>query len=244
MPDKEDLSVHTPNRQQQMIQIRLREAIKNGGGYTAVLERVDIAPASLNRYLKGHEMKVSTAIELAAACNVSPQWLLFGDENKEIREGSHSEVLGLNHASIPQYKGNASAGNGSSVANEDAYDFIKLSRNSLPTIVLNRLSNLVAVTVRGDSMSPSLYDCDTIFVDTKDRSIITGCVYVLRRDSDLLVKRLSWSVSGDLIVSSDNPLYKPEEISASRARQLFEDGGLPISIVGRVIWRMGIMGAR
>lgn len=205
-----------------------------------------VSKTTLSGYMNGNEWKLGHADRIANACEVSLQWLLFGDGSDEIKSDSDRDIEKLktsNSVSIPQYTGNASAGNGSYAANVDSYAVINIGRDALPPIVLSRLSSLVAVTVRGDSMIPSLYDCDTIFVDTKDCEIITGAVYVLRRDTDLLVKRLSWSVTGDLIVSSDNPLYKPEQISAAKARQLFEDGGLPIAIVGRVIWRMGIMGA-
>ena len=206
-----------------------------------------VSKTTLSGYMNGNEWKLGHADRIANACGVSLQWLLFGDSSDGIKSNQDQSIEKpkiSNSVSIPQYTGNASAGNGSYVANVDSYAVINIGRDVLPPIVLSRLASLVAVTVRGDSMIPSLYDCDTIFVDTKDCEIITGSVYVLRRDTDLLVKRLSWSVTGDLIVSSDNPLYKPEQISAVKARQLFEDGGFPIAIVGRVIWRMGIMGAR
>lgn len=240
-----NLSVLAANRQTESIVLRLREAVKNAGKQKDVASRAGIPASSLTDYLGGRELKLSVAARLANACGVSLEWLAVGENPVPQLQKEQSEIpVDFNNVSIPHYVGNASAGNGSFAANVDSYAVINIGRDALPPIVLSRLSSLVAVTVRGDSMSPSLYDCDTIFVDTNDCEIITGAVYVLRRDTDLLVKRLSWSVTGDLIVSSDNPLYKPEQISAAKARQLFEDGGFPIAIVGRVIWRMGIMGAR
>lgn len=226
---------------------RLKTAVERAGGNEVISELSKVSKTTLSGYMNGNEWKLGHADRIATACKVSLQWLLFGDGPEETKITADRDIEKFNasnNVSIPQYTGNASAGNGSYAANVDSYAVINIGRDVLPPIVLSRLSSLVAVTVRGDSMIPSLYDCDTIFVDTKDCEIITGAVYVLRRDTDLLVKRLSWSVTGDLIVSSDNPLYKPEQISAVKARQLFEDGGFPIAIVGRVIWRMGIMGAR
>lgn len=235
------------NRQIEKRFSRLKAAVERAGGNEVVADLSKVSKTTLSGYMNGNEWKLGHADRIANACEVSLQWLLFGDGSDEIKSDPDRGIeksKTSNNVSIPQYSGNASAGSGSYTANVDSYAVINIGRDALPPIVLSRLSSLVAVTVRGDSMIPSLYDCDTIFVDTKDCEIITGAVYVLRRDTDLLVKRLSWSVTGDLIVSSDNPLYKPEQISAAKARQLFEDGGFPIAIVGRVIWRMGIMGAR
>ncbi|ATJ89390.1 hypothetical protein HK16_10815 [Acetobacter senegalensis] len=245
-----DLSELARNRQIEPIVKRIREAVDDAGGPKAVAQLCDVPLSTFSGYLSGREVKLSIASRIADVCGVSLDWLATGRGQNDavplkISKPPQQDVCETENSnvSIPQYTGNASAGNGSYAANVESYAVINIGRDALPPIVLSRLSSLVAVTVRGDSMIPSLYDCDTIFVDTKDCEIITGAVYVLRRDTDLLVKRLSWSVTGDLIVSSDNPLYKPEQISAAKARQLFEDGGLPIAIVGRVIWRMGIMGA-
>ena len=63
------------------------------------------------------------------------------------------------------------------------------------------------ITARGDSMMPTIFDGDRLVVDRDDRRVgRTGAIFVLRRDGDLLVKRVARS--GDtLTIASDNPAY-------------------------------------
>ncbi|MCE0742713.1 S24 family peptidase [Acetobacter sicerae] len=231
-----------PNLEPDFVVERLKEAVERGGGYSRIVASSGISSSALSNYLNGREMKIGTANRLASACGVSLQWLLFGDDECEkppvAAQGSGDQI------SIPLFEGEVSAGPGALAPNVENFATIEIGRMSLPLQVLSRLSHLVAVTVRGDSMYPTLSDGDIVFVDTGDHSVITGSVYVMRRDTDLLIKRLSWNMSGDLVVSSDNSQYRDEQISADRARQLFEQGASPIVVVGRVVWRMGTIGAR
>ncbi|AQS83879.1 MAG: S24 family peptidase [Gluconobacter sp.] len=231
-----------PNLEPDFVVERLKEAVERGGGYSRIVASSGISSSALSNYLNGREMKIGTANRLASACGVSLQWLLFGGnvvEKQPVPAQSSGDQI-----SIPLFEGEVSAGPGALAPNVENFATIEIGRMSLPSQVLSRLSNLVAVTVRGDSMYPTLSDGDIVFVDTGDHAVITGSVYVMRRDTDLLIKRLSWNMSGDLVVSSDNSQYRDEQISADRARQLFEQGASPIVVVGRVVWRMGTIGAR
>lgn len=54
---------------------RLREAIQRAGGASAVSRRSRVALSTLNDYLKGKEARFTRVAALAAACNVSLDWL-------------------------------------------------------------------------------------------------------------------------------------------------------------------------
>lgn len=84
-----------------------------------------------------------------------------------------------------------------------------------------------AVTVRGDSMAPTLADGDLILVDhgAAARPVGDG-VHVLRQDGVLIVKRLAREVGGRWSVASDNP-HVPDQVGVAAAA---------LSIVGRVLW--------
>ncbi|OUJ10668.1 phage repressor protein [Acetobacter sp. DsW_063] len=241
-----EFPVRDDSRELTNVAERLREAVSKAGGNRAVSEQSGIPISTLNTYIAGRDMKGLAAARLARTCGVSLEWLYFGPDAASPPQLARTlpAKTAQNLISIPQFDVQVSAGHGTLAPNVESSASIEIGRHSLPSSVLARLNHLTAVTVRGDSMSPSLYDGDTILIDTGDCEVIAGSVYVLRRDTDIMVKRLSWSVTGDLIVSSDNPAYERETISASRARQLFEDGGHPIVVVGRVVFRIGIMGAR
>jgi hypothetical protein len=59
---------------------RLRQAVRAAGGNKVVATRSGVAPGTLNSYLAGGEMKLTPAVALAAACNVSLDWLATGRE--------------------------------------------------------------------------------------------------------------------------------------------------------------------
>lgn len=66
---------------------------------------------------------------------------------------------------------------------------------------------LYAIEVHGESMEPSLYDGDTIVVNTADTKPVDGAVFVLNHGGEVVVKRLERD--GPMwYLASDNP--RPE----------------------------------
>lgn len=226
---------------------RLRTVIESVGGYSTIVDKAGISSSTLSNYLNGREMKVSVARKIASVAGVDPAWLIFGGRapselgTKQLVASDNSKPE--DRVSVRLVNVEASAGHGRSPSNIEEYAYVDLIRSNLPPYVLSRLNHLVGVTVRGDSMQPTLYDNDTIFVDIEDTDIIPGCVYVLRRDTDFMVKRLTWTIMGDLVVSSDNARYPSETIDAKRAKSLFEAGGSPVQIMGRVLYKTGTIGS-
>lgn len=85
--------------------------------------------------------------------------------------------------------------------------------------------------VRGESMSPTINNGDTVLINLADREIIPGEVYALVGEEGLRVKRLQ-KRGGIIYMHSDNQLqpgrYPDEAI---------EDGSH--AVIGRVVWKAG-----
>lgn len=64
-------------------------------------------------------------------------------------------------------------------------------------------SDLLAITVRGESMEPSLYEGDVIIVNTADRKMVDGSVYAVNYEGEVVVKRMQRD-SGMWWLTSDN----------------------------------------
>jgi len=62
---------------------------------------------------------------------------------------------------------------------------------------------LLAVTVRGESMEPALYEGDVIVVNTRDTALMDGAVYVVNYEGEVVVKRLQRD-AGQWWLTSDN----------------------------------------
>lgn len=67
---------------------------------------------------------------------------------------------------------------------------------------LNR-DALVSTTVRGESMEPALYDGDVIVVNTADKQLVSGAVYVVNYEGEAVVKRMQRD-AGQWWLTSDN----------------------------------------
>lgn len=86
---------------------------------------------------------------------------------------------------------------------------------------------LSAIRVEGDSMEATLRDGDEILVDRSPRPLRDG-IHVVRAGDVLLVKRLDTSRPGVLALVSDNPAYRPVELSRGE-----------VQVIGRVVWKSG-----
>lgn len=62
---------------------------------------------------------------------------------------------------------------------------------------------LVSTTVRGESMEPALYDGDVIVVNTADKKLVSGSVYVINYEGEAVVKRMIRD-AGQWWLASDN----------------------------------------
>lgn len=66
---------------------------------------------------------------------------------------------------------------------------------------------LLSIVVRGESMEDGLHDGDTIVVNTADKKLVSGAVYVVNYEGEAVVKRLLRD-AGQWWLTSDNPDQK------------------------------------
>lgn len=128
---------------------------------------------------------------------------------------------------IPHYEIHASAGDGSHLDQEYFENFLPFQTSWLKNITQSNQDKLTSISVKGDSMYPTLSDGDQILVDMGISNPDREGIYVLRISDALHVKRVTFNpISNRISIKSDNPLYdswddlKPENVD----------------IVGRVIW--------
>lgn len=161
-----------------------------------------------------------------AACKVlgiDPNDFLFNmvDESK---------ITPFNIYQIPLLIHNASAGNGTHIA--DVEDNIECMMDVSKDMFKMSLSPaqqkaFVAVRVRGDSMMPTLKEDDVVVINTEDIMPKDG-IFVIRINDCLFVKRLRCSIS-KVEILSDNPFYKTQVASG----EWFDYND--IKIIGKVI---------
>ncbi len=121
---------------------------------------------------------------------------------------------------VPEYDVRASAGGGSLNQSEQIVGHLAFKKRWVTTVLCCNPKDLVLITVKGDSMEPTLSSNDLILVNTSRNQITDNAVYVLQHDGALLVKRIQRKMNGVVLIKSDNPEYENEELDASQAQLL------------------------
>lgn len=89
-------------------------------------------------------------------------------------------------------------------------------------------NDIILLTVRGDSMAPTLNSNDLVLVDMRANKIEDNAVYVLQPNGALVIKRVQRKFNGTVVIKCDNPAYEDEFLAPDEAHRL--------AVLGRVVW--------
>lgn len=128
---------------------------------------------------------------------------------------------------VPTYEVAAAAGEGIIIDGEHATGRLAFRHDWLRSVTMAKPEDLAVISVRGDSMYPTLADGDTILVDLTQRTPARDGVYIVRFGEFVLVKRLHIDpVRHQVTISCDNENYPP----------LAPVDPADVDVAGRVIW--------
>lgn len=187
-----------------------------------VAREVGISRQAYEKLEKGVTRKSKFLYETAVCLGVRPEWLRDGELPME-----SDDTAWRDYVRVPCYEVNTSVGEGSLVDHEEASSGLAFHRDWLAQRGIGK-GKLAVIRATGDFMEPTIRDLDTILVDRSQRQLSNNAIFVMQVNGLLLVKRVNHSLIGDIIISSDNPLYREERIDAATAESL--------KIVGRVVW--------
>lgn len=129
---------------------------------------------------------------------------------------------------VPRYDIRASAGHGAVVHSEQVVDHLAFREEWVRNALGVGEKDLALITVKGDSMEPTLSNGDLILIDTHRQAIGENSIYVIRYDGELLVKRAQRRLDGTIVIKSDNSAYEPEIVEPKQVPKL--------GVIGRVVW--------
>ncbi|MBK5920708.1 LexA family transcriptional regulator [Rhodothalassium salexigens] len=124
---------------------------------------------------------------------------------------------------IPTYAGLGGGGNGDG---DEMY--VLFPRHLVESELRAHAENLMAIQLRGDSMSPTLLHGDQVLFDTRDKMPTMPGIFVLWDGDGMVCKRVEKVPRSDpprVRLLPDNPAYSTDEALAEE-----------ISIMGRVVW--------
>lgn len=119
----------------------------------------------------------------------------------------------------------ACCGNGIETLSEAVIGKWLMPISEFKTISLSAPNNIKLLSVKGDSMQPTIKDGDWVFVDITRITPDSDGMFLLRLSTGLAIKRIQGGLTNDLIIKSDNPRYS--DLTA----QIGE-----IAILGKVIY--------
>lgn len=205
-----------------------------------------ISTDQLSRYINGDgEVSLTPIAKMCDAAGVRIDWVWSATEPmmaKDYSYSKHSDAIGDPRSGkhgendiaadgfvmVPRFDVQGSAGHGSVAHSEQIVDYIAFRSDWVRNALGVPHKDLVLITIKGDSMEPTLSNGDLILVDTGAHRVDDSAIYVLRKLDSLFVKRLQHKLDGTVIVKCDNQLYDSETYSAEAASAL--------AVVGRVVW--------
>jgi transcriptional regulator with XRE-family HTH domain len=198
---------------------------------------LEINQSSVSHYLNGVNPlnpSIAAAFAKILGCDIGEFSERLAHEVKEIAGAVHptaakeSNVIAVDFAkpqlppgyiTIPQFAVTASMGHG--MAPPHGLDVIRdmtvhMDWLAKRGVSYSKLENLAIITGDGDSMEGTFSDGASLLVDLGITEIRTDAIYVFTLDGDLFIKRLQRVTGRSLWMISDNPKYKPVELSGDK----------------------------
>ena len=191
---------------------RLTSLMNEKGISQAELARlIGIKQPSVFKILNGETRNPKKILEIATVLNVDPHWLKTGegDPDPSYRIVEVSGPQNPNTVRIDILDVEASAGNGAYLSPTEQG---LLSQEFDLTFFHQQFGradakHLKLITVKGDSMAPTLESGDLLYVDISENYFAADGLYVFTFDGQTFIKRLQ-KVGKEMLVISDNPTYK------------------------------------
>lgn len=202
--------------------------------YGQLADFLGIKSASVSGAKKRGFISLEWVFKVAQGFGVFTDWLATGEG--PMRSGSDNQPMDSSRANdlagefllVPRYEVSASAGGGAVIHSEQLVDHLAFRSEWVRSALDVSVKNLALISVKGDSMEPTLSNGDMILIDTGTRRVEDNAIYVLRYEGSLMVKRIQRKIDGTLVIKSDNPVYEPEMVKGAAIDDL--------CVVGRVVW--------
>lgn len=209
--------------------------IRGSMSQAAFAEKLGVHKNSLGNYERENRTPDAGFLAKLIANGYDCNWLLTGIGEPELRHDRKSTPDAVANGSrfeeefalIPGYNVQVAAGHGSIAGDESPTRELAFRRKWLRFRGLNE-NELALVFAKGDSMEPTISDNETVMVDTSEKNLRDGQIYVIRNGDHLLVKRIQTLWNDGVQLLSDNKEYPPQEIPSTDLENL--------EVIGKVVW--------
>jgi len=185
---------------------------------------IEVSESTVKRWENGASIP-SDKLILCAQHGFDITYVLLGDKNVEDTSKSEDLFCG-EFALVNVYDVAVSAGDGAvcfgaaEPVSRLAFRKDWLSRHGLYA------KDLAIVYAKGDSMEPTIHDKEPLLVNTSDKELTDGFIYVVRNQENFWVKRVQRQFN-ELLLLSDNEKYLPMKLDLNESTD--------VEIIGRWI---------
>ncbi|MBF0422320.1 MAG: helix-turn-helix transcriptional regulator [Magnetococcales bacterium] len=226
------------------LKARLEYAIGLEPPYTWA-KRIGLGKSTLAGILTKNACPTTTTLrKIADRTNISINWLLTGKGAPSIEPssnqfaesplimtkepGEHYRVAPKTYVIVPGFLIRMGEGEDRPFQSTQIVDHMAFKSDWVRGVMGLDPTKIVLVSIIGDSMEPTLKEGDLVLLDQRDQNMRNDAIYVMRRDEDLVAKRLQRGFDGSVTIKSDNAAYEDIRITSEQAAQL--------AILGRVVW--------
>lgn len=210
---------------------RLKSALGNSGlNQTTLAKRVGCSQGAIQQIMDGRTKNTRLLPDIASALGVSMRWLQGSTDDAAPSQDDviPNKILAdqLNLTLVRELELGYSMGGGSVLEQYTEAGFRAFDSDFLRRISKGGADKLFVATGDGDSMNPTLYQDDTVLIDTAQMQITQqDRIWAISYGELGMIKRIRRLPSGRFLVISDNATIAPFEASEEE-----------MHVVGRVIW--------
>lgn len=186
---------------------------------------INVSEATIKRWEGGTPIPSDKLLQMSEH-GLDSVFILTGNRIG-LSNAQNDEIFEDEFCLIPAYDVHASAGDGSLVSNTMRPKSRMAFRKDWMKLHGLKEKDLCVIYAKGDSMEPTISNNNALLVDTSDKNMDEGFIYVMRNGDMLWVKRIQWVGGCELLLISDNDAYKPIPFTF--------DAGSEIEVIGRVV---------
>lgn len=175
---------------------------------------IEVSESTVKRWENGASIP-SDKLVLCAQQGFDISYILLG--NKQLEINKPNESFDDEFALVNVYDVDISAGDGTvCFGAADPVSRLAFRRDWLANHGFHA-KDLLIVYAKGDSMLPTIQDKEPLLVNTADKELTDGFIYIIRSHDNLWVKRIQRQIDGSLLLISDNKVYPPMQLALNDA---------------------------
>lgn len=161
-------------------------------------------------------------LEFCAKRKISINWVLFD----QVVESLQAETDKF--AKIHYFRDIYASAGGGALNEEEEGEMMYLDEEIVQKLGgIGMIKHIQAINVLGDSMEPTLYSGDVVFVNKEYRNAHKAGIYIVSTPAGLFIKRLHLQANGMVALLSDNESYAPEMVNAH-----------DVEVIGKVVGKL------